>query len=86
MKSVTQSILYRQSLYLEKYGVITAAIRYKTNRQYIYRWLKRYDGTPQSLTDKSRRAHHYHNEHTEAELKQIADMRKRNANIGVVVF
>ena len=45
MKTVTQTILYRQALieYSEKYGVTKAAIRYKAKRQYIYRWLKRYD-------------------------------------------
>ena len=39
MKTVTQTILYRQALikYAEKYGVTKASIRYKTNRQYIYR-------------------------------------------------
>lgn len=88
MKTVTQNILYRQALikYSEKYGVTKAAIRYKTNRQYIYRWLKRYDGTPQSLSDKSRRPHHHPNEHTADELKLISDMRKRNVNAGLIVF
>ena len=88
MKTVTQNILYRQALisYAEKYGVTKAAIRYKTNRQYIYRWLKRYDGTSQSLADKSRRPHHHPNEHTADELKLITNMRKRNANAGLVVF
>ena len=40
-------MLYRQALinYANKKGVTKAAIRYKTNRQYIYRWQKRYDGT-----------------------------------------
>ena len=63
MKTVTQTILYRQALieYSEKYGVTKAAIRYKTNRQYIYRWLKRYDGTVESLKDRSHRPHHHPN-------------------------
>lgn len=88
MKTVTQTILYRQALikYSEKYGVTKAAIRYKTNRQYIYRWKNRYDGTLESLTDRSHRPHHHPNEHTADELKLIADMRKRNANSGLVVF
>ena len=88
MKTVTQTILYRQALieYSEKYGVTKAAIRYKTNRQYIYRWLKRYDGTVESLKDRSHRPHHHPNEHTTEELKLIADMRKRNSNAGLVVF
>ena len=44
MKTVTQTMLYRQALinYANKQGVTKAAIRYKTNRQYIYRWMKRY--------------------------------------------
>ena len=57
MNSVTQDMRFRQSLlkYSQKYGVTKAAIKYKTNRQYIYRWLKRYDGTLESLREKSRR-------------------------------
>ena len=86
MNTVTQTMLYRQALinYANKKGVTKAAIRYKTNRQYIYRWLKRYDGTLQSLADKSHRPHHHPNEHTAEELKLIADMRKRNMNAGLV--
>lgn len=65
---------------------LKAAIRYKVNRQYVYRWRKRYDGTLQSLADKSHRPHRHPNQHTPEELKLIADMRKRNANAGLVVF
>ena len=88
MKTVTQTMRYRQALikYSLKYGVTKAAIRYKTNRQYVYRWRKRYDGTLQSLADKSHRPHHHPNEHTPEELKLISDMRKRNMNAGLVVF
>ena len=37
METVTQTMLYRQAIikYAEKHGVTKAAIRYKTNRQYI---------------------------------------------------
>lgn len=88
MNKITQTMLYRQSLitYAGKYGVTKAAIHYRTNRQYIYRWLWRYDGTLQSLADKSRRPHHHPNQHTEAELKLIFDMYKRNKGTGLVVF
>ena len=88
MNTVTQTMLYHQALinYANKKGVTKAAIKYKTNRQYIYRWQKRYDGTLQSLADKSHRPHHHPNEHTAEELKLIADMRKRNMNAGLVVF
>ena len=88
MNSITQTMRFRQAIieYSLKYGVTKAAIRYKVNRQYVYRWRKRYDGTLQSLADKSHRPHHHPNEHTPEELKLIADMRKRNLNAGLVVF
>ena len=88
MNTITQTMKFRQTIieYSFKNGVTKAAIRYKVNRQYVYRWRKRYDGTLQSLSDKSRRPHHHPNQHTPEELKLIADMRKRNANAGLVVF
>lgn len=57
MNTITQTMRFRQALieYSLKYGVTKAAIRYKVNRQYVYRWRKRYDGTLQSLCDKSHR-------------------------------
>ena len=88
MNTITQTMKFRQAIieYSLKNGVTKAAIRYKVNRQYIYRWLKRYDGTLKSLADKSHRPHHHPNQHTPDELKLIADMRKRNMNAGLVVF
>ena len=88
MNTITQTMRFRQALieYSLKYGVTKVAIRYKVNRQYVYRWRKRYDGTLQSLADKSHRPHHHPNQHTPDELKFIADMRKRNTNAGLVVF
>lgn len=88
MNTITQTMRFRQALieYSFKYGVTKAAIRYKTNRQYVYRWRKRYDGTLQSLADRSHRPHHHPNQHTQQELKQISDMRRRNPNDGLVVL
>ena len=81
-------MLFRQALinYANKKGVTKAAIRYKTNRQYVYRWLKRYDGTLESLADRSHRPHSHPNQHTPEELKLISDMRRRNPNAGLIVF
>lgn len=88
MNTITQDMRFRQALveYSLKHGVTKAAIRYKTNRQYVYRWRKRYNGTIQSLACLSRRPHHHPNQHTEAELKLISDMRRRNPHDGLVVF
>ena len=79
---------FRQSLlkYAEKYGVTKAAIKYNVNRQYIYRWKRRYNGDSQSLANKSHRPHHHPNQHTEAELQKIKNFRRRNPNTGLVVL
>ena len=88
MNKITQTVLYRQALikYAQKKGVTKAAIRYNTNRQYIYRWMKRYDGTLESLADRSHRPRSHPSQHTPEELKLISDMRRRNPNEGLVVF
>lgn len=88
MNTVTQKMKFRQSLikYSEKHGVTKAAIKYNVSRQYIYRWKRRYDGTLDSLADKSHRPHHHPSQHTEDEIKLIRDMRRRNPNAGLVVF
>ena len=59
MAIITQDMRFRLSLinYAEKYGVSKASIKYKTNRQYIYRWKRRFDGSIESLRDLSRRPH-----------------------------
>ena len=72
--------------WMESVGVTKAAVRYHTNRQYIYRWMKRYDGTLHSLENRSHRPHRHPNQHTPEESKLILNMRHRNTNAGIVVF
>ena len=88
MNKITQTMRFRQAVieYSNKHGVTAAAIRYHLNRQYIYRWRNRYDGTLQSLADRSHRPHSHPNQHTAEEIKLILDMRHRNPNAGIVVF
>ena len=88
MNKITQTARYRQSLiqFAQKHGVTKAAVRYHTNRQYIYRWMKRYDGTLHSLEDRSHRPHRHPNQHTPEEIKLILNMRHRNPDAGIVVF
>ena len=88
MATITQDIHFRLSLirYAEKHGVTKAALTYHVNRQYIYRWKNRFDGSPDSLRYRSRKPHSHPTQHTPAELKLIADMRRRNPHAGLVVF
>ena len=88
MASITQDMRFRLSFikYAEKFGVSKAAVKYKTNRQYIYRWKQRYDGSWDSLRDRSRRPLHHPNQHTPQEISLISHMRRRNPNAGLVIF
>ena len=67
----------------EKHGVGYASRRYNKSRSYIYFWKKRWDGSVASLACQSRRPHSHPNQHTEAELKLIRDMRRRNPELGM---
>ena len=88
MATITQDMRFRLSLinYAAKFGVTKAAIKYRVNRQYIYRWKNRYDGSWDSLRYRSRRPHSHPNQHTPEELKLIFDMRRRNPHTGLVIF
>ena len=86
MNSITQDMKFRYSLmkYAEKYGVARASRKYNKATSYIYFWKARYDGSIESLACRSRRPHRHPNQHTEAELKLIWDMRRRNPKLGIV--
>ena len=88
MNSITQDILYKQSVvkYSYKHGVTKAAIKFKMHRKTIYRWREKYDGTAQSLKNKSRRPHSHPNQHTKEEIKKIKDYKYKNRETGLVVL
>ena len=88
MKSITQDILYKQSVvkFSYRHGVTKAAIKFKMHRKTIYRWREKYDGTPQSLKDKSRRPHRHPNQHTEQEIKLIKNYKNKNKDAGIIVL
>ena len=88
MNTITQITTRRQAIikYAEKKGVTAAARRYNVGRATIYRWMKRYDGTLESLQDRSHRPHSHPNQHTEEEIELIKRMRKKNKHTGLVVF
>ena len=88
MNTITQITTRRQAIikYSFKKGVTAAAIRYNVSRATIYRWRKRYDGTPESLKDRSHRPYSHPNQHTEEEIELIKRMRRKNKHTGLVVF
>lgn len=88
MNSITQDILYKQSVikYSFKHGVTKAAIKFKMHRKTIYRWREKYDGTAQSLKNKSRRPHRHPKQHTETEIRLIKNYKYKNKDTGLVVL
>ena len=58
--------------------------KYHINRASLWRWNKRYDGTKESLIDKSHRPLSIHpNAHTNKEIRNIRNYCKRNPNISL---
>jgi transposase len=69
--------------YSEKYGVGKASRKYNKSRSYIYFWKARYDGTLESLACQSRKPHGHPNQHTEAEITLVRNLRRRNPALGL---
>lgn len=88
MNTLTQKLCFRQSvvLYSQRNSVFSAIRKFGVSRATVYRWRKMYDGTLDSLVERSRRPHSHPNQHTPEELKLISDMRRRNPEAGLVVF
>jgi transposase-like protein len=74
MNIITQNAYKRQRilLYAIKKGVAKAADRFGCSRKTVHKWLKRYDGTLESLKDRSHRPLTVHpNAHTPEEYNLI---------------
>ena len=71
-------------LYRSGVGVAFVCRRYHISKSSLMRWNKRYDGTKESLLDKSHRPHSIHpNAHTAQELGWIRNYFRRNPGISV---
>ena len=73
MDRITQEAYQRQRIlkWAEKKSVTAAAIRYKVSRKTVYKWRKRYDGTLESLKERSRAPHHIARKQTEEALIEM---------------
>ena len=75
---------YSVKLYRSGVGVDFVCRRYHISKSSLMRWNKKFDGTRESLIDKSHRPKTPHpNSHTELELKWIRDLHRRNPHISV---
>ena len=88
MNIITQDLKFRQSVvkYYYRNGATATAAQYKIGRKTVYRWIKKYDGTIESLANKSRRPHSNSKAHTKEEIKLIKDYKYKNKETGLVVL
>jgi transposase InsO family protein len=88
MNKITQDMKYKQSLvsFALKHGVSNASRKYNKARSTIYFLLSRYDGSIESLANKSRRPNSHPAQHSEEEYELIRRMRRRNPDLGLCEF
>ena len=68
---------HRMVKYYYQNGASKTALRYKVSRKSVYKWVSRYDGTIDSLKDRSHRPHSSPKAHTEAEIRLVRRVLKR---------
>ena len=86
--NITDRLKYKELVvkFSKKYGVAKAAYKFGECKRTIYRWQNRYDGTLESLKDKSRRSHSHPNQHIAEEIKLIKNYKRNNKETGLVVL
>ena len=82
------NLKYRESIvkYAKRFNVTRASLNFNVSRSFIYKLLKRYDGTKESLKALSKRPLKHPNQSTEAEYKLIKDYVRRNPKIGLIIL
>lgn len=82
MDRITQEAHHRQRMILwaMTHGVTKTAIRYQSSRKTVYKWLKRYDGSIESLMDQSRAPKHSPRKQTPEEMKLVKRYAKKYAS------
>ena len=87
MKSIRQRAYFRQRVIKEIVKgrqVAEIARLYRISRTSIYRWQERYDGTVESLYERSHRPNSHPSQHTPEELKLIKRVWSHNKGLGLV--
>lgn len=87
MPSIRQEAQFRRRVVREaqKSGNVSATARSnKVSRQSVHRWIARYDGSLESLMDRSRRPHRHPSQHTQAEIDLVLHVQRQNKRLGLV--
>lgn len=84
MTRITTKEKYKIVQLLETQDIYFISIRYHISVRTLYRWKAKFDGTAESLDNKSSRPHTKHPmAHTEKEARVISNVIRRNPNIGL---
>jgi transposase InsO family protein len=68
-----------------KTGNVSSTARlHRVSRQSVHRWIARYDGTLESLMDRSHRPHRHPTQHTSQEVAQVLRVQRHNKRLGLV--
>ena len=88
MNNFISDLKYRESIvkYAKKYGATRACDHFNVSRSFIYKLLKRYDGTLNSLKPLSRRPHYSPKESKKDEYELIKNYHKHNSDTGLVIL
>ena len=88
MVSITETAHFRQRVikYSMKKGVSAASRYFRVSRNAIYEWKHKYDGTWQSLKDKSHRPKSHPKQHTQEEHDLIMRYYHRNKDDKLVLW
>lgn len=74
--------IHAVTLYRSAKDIEFVCRRYKISKASLMRWNKRYDGTPESLADRSHRPHTVHpRAHTNEEIMWVLNLVRRNPDI-----
>lgn len=87
MQSIRQIAQFRQRVIKEaiKSGNISfIARKFRVSRQSVHRWISRWDGTLESLMDRSHRPMHHPRQHSKMEIDLVLKVQRHNKRLGLV--
>jgi transposase InsO family protein len=65
-------------------NIAKTARMHGVTRQSVHRWMARYDGSLESLMDRSRQPHRHPSQHTQAEIDLVLRVQRQNKRMGLV--
>jgi transposase InsO family protein len=87
MTSIRQMAQFRLRVLRQahKTGNVSSTARlFRVSRQSVHRWIGRFDGSLESLMDRSHRPHRHPTQHTCQEVAQVLKVQRHNKRLGLV--